>query len=97
MARYPLARREGTSVFFSTGLGWRQVIVASVIAGAVALLLLGWLGLLLWGVAWLVTTLIAGLAIARIAGLTGDVYGAICEVAETVLLIVIVIVSSQTP
>ena len=91
MARYPLARREGTSVFFSAGLGWRQVIVASVIGGAVALLLLGWLGLLLWGVAWLVTTLIAGLAMARIAGLTGDVYGAICEVTETVLLIVIMV------
>ena len=90
MARYPLARREGASVFFSAGLGWRQVIIASVIAVAVALPLLGWLGGLLVGVTWLVTTLIAGLAMARIAGLTGDVYGAICEVTETILLTILI-------
>lgn len=89
MVRYPLARREGTSVFFSAGLGWRQVLAASAVALVVALGLLGWLGLLLGGVAWLVLTLIAALAMARIAGLTGDVYGAICETVETVLLVVL--------
>ena len=66
-------------------------MIASIIAGAVALPLMGWLGGLLVGVTWLVTTLIAGLAMARIAGLTGDVYGAICEVTETVLLIITVV------
>jgi len=96
MARYPLARREGAGVFFSADLGWTQVIVASVVAAAVALPLMGWLGLLLWGVAWLVTTLIAGLAMARIAGLTGDVYGAICEVAETILIVVTIAMTRLT-
>jgi adenosylcobinamide-GDP ribazoletransferase len=88
MARYPLARSEGLSVFFSTGLGWPQLLFASAVAIAVALLWLGWLGGLLLGVAWLTTTLIARLALARLSGLTGDVYGAICEVVEMVLLIV---------
>ncbi|GAB4460415.1 MAG: adenosylcobinamide-GDP ribazoletransferase [Anaerolineae bacterium] len=87
MVRYPLARREGTSVFFSAGLGWPQVIVASAIAAATAVAGLGWLGLLLGGIAWLVMTLISALAMARIAGLTGDVYGAICETVETALLL----------
>lgn len=87
MVRYPLARREGTSVFFSAGLGWPQVIVASAIAAATAVAGLGWLGLLLGGIAWLVMTLISALAMARIAGLTGDVYGAICESVETALLL----------
>jgi adenosylcobinamide-GDP ribazoletransferase len=87
MARYPLARREGASVFFSAGLGWPQVIIASAIAAATAVVGLGWLGLLLGGIAWLVLTLISALAMARIAGLTGDVYGAICEVVETALLL----------
>lgn len=87
MVRYPLARREGTSVFFSAGLGWPQVLVASVVALVTALGLLDWLGLLLGGIAWLVLSLISALAMARIAGLTGDVYGAICETVETALLL----------
>ncbi len=88
MARYPLARQEGAGVFFSSGLGWRQVIIASVIAAAVTLILMNWLGLLMLALTWLIATLMARLAVARIAGLTGDVYGAICEVTETILLIV---------
>lgn len=96
MARYPLARREGTSVFFRAGLGWRQVVMAFIIAAAVAIVLMNWLGLLLLAVSWLMAILIARLAMARIAGLTGDVYGAICEVTETALLIVIVIVTYLT-
>jgi adenosylcobinamide-GDP ribazoletransferase len=91
MARYPLARREGTSVFFSAGLGWRQVIAASVIAGVAALILMSWWGTLMLVITWLVMTSMARLAMARIAGLTGDVYGAICEVTETILLAVIVV------
>lgn len=89
MTRYPLARREGTGVFFSAGLGWRQVGVASVIAGAAALVLMGWTGVLLLSITWLVITVVARLAMARIGGLTGDVYGAICEVTETTLLLAV--------
>jgi adenosylcobinamide-GDP ribazoletransferase len=70
-------------------LGWRQIIIASAIAVAAALVLLNWLGLVLVAVTWLVATLLARFAVARIGGLTGDVYGAICEVTETVLLVVL--------
>jgi adenosylcobinamide-GDP ribazoletransferase len=91
MARYPLARGEGTSVFFSAGLGWRQVLVASLVAGAAALILMSWWGAVMLIVTWVVMTLMARLAMARISGLTGDVYGAICEGVETVLLAVIVV------
>jgi adenosylcobinamide-GDP ribazoletransferase len=90
MVRYPLARREGTSVFFSAGLGRTQIIAASVVAVLTALVLLNWFGLALLAAAWLVTTLVAGLAMARISGLTGDVYGAICELTETILLVIVV-------
>jgi cobalamin synthase len=43
---------------------------------------------------WLATTVIARLAMARIGGLTGDVYGAVCETVEVVILIVVVAVCS---
>ncbi len=89
MARYPLARTEGLSVLFKTGLGRQQVILASLEALGVALLL-GWRGLALLAISWLTTTLVARLALVRIGGLTGDVYGAICEVVETVLVVAVI-------
>lgn len=90
MARYPLARQEGLSVFFRQGQSWPQVTVASIIAIGTVLLLWGWGGLVLLVAAWLASTLVAQLAVARIGGLTGDIYGTICEVVEVVLLIIIV-------
>lgn len=89
MARYPLARKEGVSVFFRAGLGWPQLVVASGITAVVTLGLLSWPGLLLWALAWLVATLVAALAMARLGGLTGDIYGAACETTETMLLIAV--------
>jgi adenosylcobinamide-GDP ribazoletransferase len=93
MKGYPLARKEGLSVFFVQGLGWLQVGLASLVAGSAALLALGWFGLLLWASAWLVTTLLARFSLSRIGGLTGDVYGTICEVVEMALLVVVVGIS----
>jgi len=90
MARYPLARREGLAVLFGQGLGWTQVGIASLVALAVAVSLFGLGGLILVLASWLTVTLVAQLAVARIGGLTGDVYGAICEISEVVLLVVIV-------
>ncbi len=87
MVRYPLARREGLGVMFVAGLSWPQLLLASAVAVGAAVFWLGLAGLALLAVAWLTATLIAQLAVARIGGLTGDVYGAICEVAETGLLI----------
>jgi adenosylcobinamide-GDP ribazoletransferase len=84
---YPLARKEGLSVFFQQGVGWPQVILASLVAGATVLLALGWPGLLLWAVTWLATALLARFAIAKIGGLTGDIYGTICEMVEAILLV----------
>jgi len=88
MIRYPLARTEGLGVLFIAGLGWRQVALASIVAAGIAFVLLGISGIILLAVAWLVTTLIARFAVARIGGLTGDIYGATCEVTETILLVV---------
>jgi adenosylcobinamide-GDP ribazoletransferase len=94
MARYPLARSQGTSVFFTAGLGWQQLVVASVMAGGPVVFFWGIHGLILWGVAWITTTLVARFAVARINGLTGDVYGAICEVTEAMLLITVPFVTN---
>lgn len=91
MARYPPVRTEGLSTFFRAGLGWVQVGVASMITVGVALGLFGVQGVILLAVTWLTTTLIARFAMARVGGLTGDIYGAICEVTEMVLLITVIV------
>jgi len=90
MARYPLARTEGLSTFFRAGLGWTQVGVATVIAMGVALGSFAVQGVILLIVTWLTATLVARFALARIGGLTGDIYGAICEITETVLLVTVI-------
>jgi adenosylcobinamide-GDP ribazoletransferase len=93
MARYPLARREGLSVFFGQGLGRAQLLLAGLVAAATAWLALGWLvGSVLLLLTWLGATLLARFALARLGGLTGDIYGATCEVIEVVLLMALLVI-----
>lgn len=87
MARYPLARKEGMSVFFTAGLSGRRVTVASTATLLATVLLLGWQGLLLAVFTWLITWLLARFSMVRLGGLTGDVYGATAETVELALLI----------
>ena len=49
---------------------------------------MGWGGLVLWAAAGLTLLGMGRLATARLGGLTGDVYGAIVELTETVTLVV---------
>jgi len=94
--RYPLARREGFAAWFRAGLGWLHVLVAGSTALAVALLIGRLAGLGSFAAVWLFTILFAIWAQRRIPGLTGDVYGALNELAEVVgLLFVILVVGRQ--
>lgn len=81
----PYARETGIGAVFREGLGLRQLLVSSVIVGIVGIQYEAYL-------LWLLTALIA-LAAGRWAsrrlggGLTGDVYGAICELSELACLL----------
>ena len=89
LGRYPLVRQEGLSVFFRQGLKPRYLILATVVVIILALSLLGWLGAILLIVTWLVAIILARFTLARLGGLSGDVYGATCEVCEVVLLVIL--------
>ena len=89
-AGFPYARTAGLGGYFREGLGRRQVIIASV----TALLVIGvvacfdWRALLALLVAPLLVFAGGRWAAARLGGgLTGDVYGALCETTELILLL----------
>jgi len=87
IARYPYARPSGMGSPFKETVGWREVVWATLIALAVTLLGWSWVGLLAFGVAWVFSALFARWVMRRIPGLTGDVYGAMCELVEVVVLL----------
>jgi adenosylcobinamide-GDP ribazoletransferase len=82
----PLARPDGMAAHFRQGLGWREVIIASVTA-AVSTALVGWRGLVLIVAVAAAMLVMSRLAVARLGGLTGDVYGAIVELADAAALV----------
>lgn len=86
-AGYPPARTEGLAVMFRAGLGRRQVLVASLLAALFVALAAGWAGLALLLLGWLAAVGLARWTMARLPGLTGDVYGATCEVVEVITLL----------
>jgi adenosylcobinamide-GDP ribazoletransferase len=94
-AGFPLAKQEGMAAFFRRSLGRREVVIATTTAAL--LLAISWRwggsGLLVLPISAVLAMLaMAGLATRRLGGLTGDVYGAIVELAETVTLIAAIFV-----
>jgi adenosylcobinamide-GDP ribazoletransferase len=67
---------------------WPQVILATVVTALAAWFTARWVGFISFAAAGLLLWLAAGYILRRISGLTGDSYGALCEMAEVVALIV---------
>ena len=93
---YPYARPSGLGKAFKQGTGWKGFILATFITVAVALVLIPLLQLaglvILFGV-WLITLLVAAYLKSKFSGLTGDTYGAVNEVAEVSVLILVMLLS----
>jgi adenosylcobinamide-GDP ribazoletransferase len=95
---FPYARR-------TAGLSLALKLGATPVAGAAASLvalgaasLLSWpTGPLLLAAAWLVVTLAGRLAQGRLGGMSGDVYGAVEQVVETVTLLLFPVLASGLP
>lgn len=84
---FPYARSAGLGRAMKDHAGRRAFALATAFAGGIAWLAAGPAGLiagaLVAGLAWCV----ARFTLARIPGLTGDIYGATCELAEVVVLL----------
>jgi len=84
---YPYAREKGLGRDMKDNVRWPQVILATVVTVLLAWFFARWTGLLAFTIAGLVLWLGAGFILRRIPGLTGDSYGALCELAELAVLL----------
>jgi adenosylcobinamide-GDP ribazoletransferase len=89
---FPYAKRKGMGLTFKQGSTWQKLTIATVIALILAVFLLKWWGLVLMAVIWLVSYGIASYFRSRLGGLTGDNYGAINEMSEVLVLLLLILI-----
>lgn len=83
---FPVAREGGLGRSFQEQLTRRDSLVVTALTVALALLLAGTQGLVAMALVWLVATALARWWVHTLGGLTGDTYGALCEIGEVVAL-----------
>ena len=88
---YPYARDKGMGRDMKDNVRWPQVILATVVTVLAAWLFAAWAGLLALLVAGIVLWLGASFILNHIPGLTGDSYGALCELTELASLLLFTI------
>jgi adenosylcobinamide-GDP ribazoletransferase len=92
ISMFPYARSSGLGLAFKQGATWQRLAVATAVSLVVTVLLMGWWGLALIAVLWLIVFGIASYFNSRLGGLTGDVYGALNEISEVLVLILSTII-----
>ncbi len=90
LVRYPYARKEGLGRTMKDMASHRELIIATATAVLVALFIGGWLGLIALLMVLLIVLLGARFVMRRIPGMTGDIYGMMCELSETAVLLIFV-------
>lgn len=85
----PYAKPSGLGKELKEGTSWPRFTLATVIAVAVAAVLAQVVGVALMFLVWLGVVALAAYFRAKFAGLTGDTYGAINEIIEVGVLILI--------
>jgi adenosylcobinamide-GDP ribazoletransferase len=84
---FPYGRAEGLGRAMKDHAGWSQALLASAIAIAAAWFAAGWIGLVILLVSGALMLLLSLFVLTRLPGLTGDIYGALCELLEVLVLL----------
>lgn len=87
---FPSARETGLGYHYHRATTREQLIVAGIISLALAVVTGRIIGIIVWMVLSLLTLVIGGWIMSLIDGLTGDNYGAIAELTETLGLLLLV-------
>jgi adenosylcobinamide-GDP ribazoletransferase len=90
---YPYARANGMGKELKTGSSTWVLPVASVLAAIIVAVVAGWLGLVTMAVTWILTIGLSGFFKGKFGGLTGDTYGALNEIGEFAILLIVVLFS----
>ncbi len=85
--RTPYAREKGLGGGIAGRLGSGEVLVALVTAFTVSSLLMRTMGLIALGVATLITLLVRAMFMRKLGGVTGDSFGFVNEINETIFLL----------
>jgi len=86
---YPYARPSGLGKAFKEGTGWPGLTLATIVAVAAAALSLKLVGLVILAIVLIITIVLAAYFKKTFGGLTGDNYGAINEMSEVSVLILV--------
>ena len=89
---FPYAKSSGMGLAFKQGASWQRLTISTAIALIAAVVLLKWWGLVLVAALWLIAFGIASYFRSRLSGLTGDNYGAINELAEVLVLLLLILI-----
>lgn len=84
---YPYARQRGLGRDMKDNVRWGQVLLSTLLSVSAAWFFGGLAGIIAAGLACLTLALGAWFTLHRIPGLTGDSYGALCEMTELVILL----------
>ncbi len=85
---FPYARPEGMGRTMKDNSGWKELMIASLIAFATAWFIGQFLGLIIFGLIVLISLLGLRFVLRLIPGLTGDIYGAACILVELLILLI---------
>ncbi len=88
---FPYAKSSGMGLAFKQGASWQRLTISTAIALIAAVVLLKWWGLVLMAALGLIAFGIASYFRSRLSGLTGDNYGAINEMAEVLVLLLLIL------
>ena len=90
---YPYAKPSGLGKAFKQGTNWLRFTMATLIALVVVVGLAQLVGLAIMFLIWVMTVVMAAYLKSKFSGLTGDTYGAINEVAEVGVLILVTLLA----
>ncbi len=92
---FPYARSQGLGRDIKDNVTWQEMALATLIAAVTAWLSAQWLGLIALAFTALIVWAASRFILSRIPGLTGDIYGALNELVEMVLLVGFVIITNM--